>query len=281
MTRSTEPQSGDESVWTAPGRALEQLGEQFVFYGKSYGWSYRTLLRYKRELVRQIAAITFGTGALARLGGTAAVIVFLNAMTGAEVMVEGYVNLGKIGVAVLTGFFSAYINTRITVPLVTTIGLVATVGAGITAELGARRTSEEIDALEVMAVPPIPYLVTTRILAGMLAVTPLYAVALIVSYGMSRMMAVVLYAQSGGAYDHYFSSFLHATDVLTSYLQVLAMSVVIVSVHSYYGFTTTGGPAGVGRAVGRSVRLSLVLVLFIQFALTLLLYQPNALRISR
>ncbi|HEY2202890.1 MAG TPA: ABC transporter permease [Pseudonocardia sp.] len=281
MTRATGAHRDGYSEEPEPDGRLERLGDQFVFYGKAYGWSYRTLLRYKRELLRQVAAVAFGTNALAMFGGTAAVIAFLNMMTGAEVMIEGYVNLGKIGVPVLTGFFSAYLNTRITTPLVTTVGLVATVGAGITAELGARRTSEEIDALEVMAVPPIPFLVTTRILAGLLAATPLYAVALIVSFGTSRLMAVVLYAQSGGAYDHYFRSFLHPGDVLTSYLQVLAMSVVIVSVHSYYGFHAKGGPAGVGTAVGRSVRLSLVLVLFVQFALTLLMYEPSALRISR
>jgi phospholipid/cholesterol/gamma-HCH transport system permease protein len=281
MNRSTESRRA-ERIRFAPWAGLEYLGHQLEFLGKSYGWTFRVLRRYKRELLRQLAAVAFGTGALAMLGGTAVVLAFLNMTTGAEVMIEGYTNLDKIGISVLTGFFSAYINTRVTTPLVTTVGLVATVGAGITAELGARRTSEEIDALEVMAVPPIPYLVTTRIVAGLVAVTPLYAVALVVSFGMSRLMATVLYSQSPGAYDHYFTTFLIPSDVIVSYLQVLAMSVVIVSVHCYYGFHAEGGPAGVGRAVGRSVRLSLVLVLFIQFALTLLLYAASGgLRISR
>lgn len=270
------------SMLDRPARGLEKLGDQLSFYLRAYGWTFRTLTRYKREVLRQLAAITFGTGALAVVGGTAVVLAVLNLSTGAEVGVQGFTNLNQLGLSVLTGFFSAYVNTRITAPLIAAVGLVSTVGAGITAELGARRISEEIDALEVMSVPPIPYLVTTRILAGMFAVTPLYALALFISFAITRLTVVVFYGESSGAYDHYFSSFLIPADLLTSYLQVLVMSMVIVSVHCYYGFHATGGPGGVGEAVGRSVRLSLILVLFIQFAMTMLLYaNSGTLHIAR
>jgi phospholipid/cholesterol/gamma-HCH transport system permease protein len=198
------------------------------------------------------------------------------------VAIQGYTALNNVGVEVLTGFVSAYLNTRIAAPAIAAVALVATVGAGMTAELGARRISEEIDALEVMAVPPIPFLVATRIIAGILSITPLYAIALIISYGMTKLTAVVFYGISSGSYDHYFSTFLVPSDILSSYLQVLMMSIIIVSVHCYYGFHAAGGPAGVGRAVGRSVRLSLILVLFTLFALTLVLYgNSDTLRISR
>jgi phospholipid/cholesterol/gamma-HCH transport system permease protein len=270
-----------DQVLEGPDQLVGRLGHQLDFYGRAYARTPRALRRHRTELWRQLAGITFGTGALAMIGGTAAVIMFFNVATGAEVMIEGYVNLGKLGIGVLSGFFSAYLNTRVTTPLVTTVGFVAAVGSGITAELGARRTSQEIDALEAMAVRPVAYLVTTRILAGLLAVTPLYCLALITAFGTSRFMGTVLYMLPEGAYDHYFSTFLRPSDVLVSYLQVLVMAVVIVSVHCYYGFHATGGPAGVGTAVGRSVRLSLVLALVLQFAMTLLLYPASSLRLSR
>ncbi|MBO0872774.1 MAG: ABC transporter permease [Pseudonocardia sp.] len=259
-------------VLARPARGLEMMGDQLSFYVRAYGSTGRTVVRYRREILNQIAAVTFGTGALAVVGGTAMVLVALNLTTGAEVGVQGFTNLNKLGLSSLVGFFSAYVNTRIAAPLIATVGFVATVGAGMTAELGARRISEEIDALEVMAVPSVPYLVTTRILAGLVAITPLYAIALFVSFGITRVVTVLFYGESGGAYDHYFSVFLIPTDIMSSYIQVLAMSVVIVSVHCYYGYHARGGPAGVGEAVGRSVRLSLILVLFTQFALTMLLY---------
>jgi phospholipid/cholesterol/gamma-HCH transport system permease protein len=256
----------------APGRGLDQLGDQLSFYGQAYGWTVKTVRRYKKEVLRQLGGITFGTGALALVGGSALVVAVINASTGGEVVVQGYTETSRLGIEVITGFFSAFINTRIAVPLIASVALVASVGAGITAELGAQRISEEIDALEVMAVPPIPFLVTTRMIAGLLTITPLYAVALFVSFGAGRLLTVYVYGVSGGAFDHYFSVFLIPADVLASYLIVLVLSVVIVSVHCYYGYNAKGGPAGVGEAVGRSVRLSLVLVLFTLFALTLLFY---------
>ncbi|HVW45230.1 MAG TPA: ABC transporter permease [Amycolatopsis sp.] len=266
----------------APGNGLARLGEQLAFHGKAYGWSYRTIIRYKKEIARQLASVSLGTGAMALVGGTAIVVAFLTGAAGVEVALQGYSQLANVGVEALSGFVSAYVNTRIAAPLIAGVALVATVGAGFTAELGAMRISEEIDALEVMAVPSIPFLVTSRILAGFIAVTPLYAIALFMSYGLTRLTVVVIYGQSAGSYDHYFATFLVPQDILFSFLEVLAMSVVVMSVHCYYGFTASGGPAGVGAAVGRAVRLSLVGVMFVAFVVSLVLYgNSNTLHISR
>jgi phospholipid/cholesterol/gamma-HCH transport system permease protein len=134
------------------------------------------------------------------------------------------------------------------------------------------RISEEIDALEVMGVPSIPYLVTTRIIAGFLAIIPLYAIGLLTSYIASRQVTIWFFGQSAGTYDHYFHLFLPPIDVLYSFGKVLVFSVVVVLAHCYYGFRATGGPAGVGVAVGRSVRTSLVAVNVIDLFLSLALW---------
>src|SRR3546814_6718590 len=135
-------------------------------------------------------------------------------------------------------------------PIVAGIALVATVGAGFTAQLGAMRVSEEIDALEVMIVPPVPFLVSTRVVAVFIAIVPIYTVALLASYVFTRVIVVHVYGQSSGAYGHYFETFLIPQDVLASFIKVLIMSVVVMSIHCYYGFFATGGPAGVGREIG-------------------------------
>jgi len=269
-------------VLAAPGGGLAKLGEQLAFHGKAYAWSFRAIARYKKEIARQLASVSLGTGAMALVGGTAVVVAFLTGAAGVEVALQGYSQLANVGVEALSGFVSAYVNTRIAAPLIAGVALVATVGAGFTAELGAMRISEEIDALEVMAVPSIPFLVTSRILAGFIAVTPLYAIALFMSYGLTRLTVVLIYGQSAGSYDHYFATFLVPADILSSFVEVLAMSVVVMSVHCYYGFTASGGPAGVGAAVGRAVRLSLIGVMFVAFAVSLVLYgNSNTLHISR
>ena len=134
------------------------------------------------------------------------------------------------------------------------------------------RISEEIDALEVMAIKSVPYLVGTRVLAGMIAVVPLYSLSLITSFLASRIATVVVLGQSGGVYDHYFSTFLVPSDVLWSFLQVFVMATAVMLIHAYYGYTASGGPAGVGTATGRAVRLSLITVVMVTLMISLALY---------
>jgi phospholipid/cholesterol/gamma-HCH transport system permease protein len=262
------------SVDTARGavRIVEGIGQQVLFYAHAYRWMGRALRRYPREIYRLLAGVSLGTGALAMIGGTVVVVGFLTMFAGLEVGIQGYTQLRNVGVQSLAGFVSAYVNTREVAPLIAGIALIATVGAGFTAQLGAMRVSEEIDALEVMAIPSIPYLITTRIIAGFIAVIPLYSIALIMSYGATRLIVTVVNAQPPGTYDHYFAVFLIPQDVLTSFVKALVMSVVVMSVHCFYGYTASGGPAGVGQAVGRAVRLSLVLIMFVDLALSLVLY---------
>jgi phospholipid/cholesterol/gamma-HCH transport system permease protein len=278
----TDTDSRLRKAASVPGDFLENLGGSMELYLKAYGWIWRAILHYKREVVKQISAVSFGRGALAMVGGTAVIVAVLTGLAGVEISLQGYSQLANIGVEALTGFVSAYVNTRIGAPLIAAIALISTVGSGFTAELGAMKISDEVDALEAMAIPSIPFLVTTRIIAGFIAVTPLYAIALISSYTLSRLAVTLFFHQSPGAYDHYFTTFLVPTDILYSFIEVLLMSVVIMSVHCYYGYTASGGPAGVGEAVGRAVRFSLIAVMFVALAASMVLYgHSNTLHLAR
>ncbi|WP_446215044.1 MlaE family ABC transporter permease [Micromonospora sp. IBHARD004] len=253
-------------------RHLDDLGGQLAFYLRAFAWTPRTLRRYKREVVRLLAEVSFGSGALAVLGGTVGVICFLTFFTGTEVGLQGYQALDQIGSSAFTGFVSAYFNTREISPLVAALALSATVGCGFTAQLGAMRISEEVDALEVMGVPSLPFLVTTRMIAGFVAVVPLYVVGLLASYLATRTIAVGYFGQSAGTYDYYFHLFLPPGDVLWSFGKVLVFSVIVVLVHCWYGYTAKGGPAGVGVAVGRAVRTAIVAVNLVDFFLSLAIW---------
>src|SRR6266540_4298476 len=152
----------------APLRILDDLGTQLLFYGRSFAWAPRTVSRYKREVVRLLAEVSFGSGAL--------------------------------------------------------------------------------------------------------AVVPLYVVGLLSSYLATRTIATGYFGQSTGTYDYYFHLFLPPVDVLWSFVKVLVFSLVVVLVHCYYGYTATGGPAGVGVAVGRAVRLAIVAVNVVDFFLSLAIW---------
>ena len=251
---------------------LDTLGDQLTFYVRALLWTPRALRRYLKEIRRLLAEVTFGSGALGVIGGTIGVMIAMTLFTGTVVGLQGYAALNQIGTAAFTGFVSAYFNTREIAPLVAGLALSATVGAGFTAQLGAMRISEEVDALETMAVPSLPYLVTTRIAAGAVAIIPLYGIGLLSSYVSSREITVLFNGQSAGTYDHYFGQFLASVDVLWSFGKVLIFSVMVIMAHCYYGYRASGGPAGVGIAVGRAVRTSIVLISLTDFFLSLAIW---------
>jgi phospholipid/cholesterol/gamma-HCH transport system permease protein len=258
-----------------PLRSLEELGTQLAFYGRSLAWTGRTVRRYKKEILRLLAEVSFGRGALAVVGGTVGVIAFLSFFTGTEVGLQGYAALNQLGTSNFVAFLSAYFNTREIAPLVAGLALSATVGAGFTAQLGAMRISEETDALEVMGVPSLPFLVTTRMIAGFVAVIPLYVIGLLSSYFAARTITTGYYGQSAGTYDHYFQQYLPPVDVFWSFGKVLVFAVLIILVHCFYGYYASGGPAGVGVAVGRAVRTSIVAINVLDFFLSLAIWGAN------
>jgi phospholipid/cholesterol/gamma-HCH transport system permease protein len=186
--------------------------------------------------------------------------------------VQGYSSLGDIGIEALTGFLSAFLNVRIVAPVIAGIALAATIGAGTTAQLGAMRIAEEIDALEVMAVRSVSYLVATRIIAGIVVIIPLYSLATLTSFFAARFTTVYLSGQSSGLYDHYFTTFLIPRDLLGSFLQAIVMSIAVMLVHTYYGYNAKGGPVGVGVATGDAVRTSLIVVVVITLLISLAVY---------
>jgi phospholipid/cholesterol/gamma-HCH transport system permease protein len=258
-----------------PVSTLSRIGDHTLFYGKAIGGAPFAATRYRREVVRLIAEISMGAGTLAMIGGTLVIVGFLTLAAGGTLAVQGYSSLGNIGIEALTGFLAAFINVRISAPVVAGIGLAATFGAGVTAQLGAMRINEEIDALESMAIRPVSYLVSTRIVAGMMAITPLYSIAVILSFLASQFVTVVLFGQSGGLYNHYFTTFLNPIDLLWSFLQAVLMALTILLIHTYFGYFASGGPAGVGVATGNAVRTSLVVVVSVTLLVSLSIYGSN------
>ncbi|GAA5144525.1 ABC transporter permease [Nocardioides marinquilinus] len=261
-----------KQVYEKPLSSLDDLGGQLRFYLRALAATPRSVTRYPKEIARILAEVTLGSGALAVIGGTVGVIIGMTFFTGAQVGLSGYAALDQLGTAAYSGFVSAYFNTREIAPLVSGIALAATVGCGFTAQLGAMRISEEVDALEVMAIPSMQFLVTTRIVGGLIAIIPLYVVGLLSSYVASRLVVTQFYGQSTGNYDHYFNQFLPPGDVLWSFGKVLVFAVVVILIHCYYGYNASGGPAGVGVAVGRAVRSSIVAVNVIDLFLSMAIW---------
>ena len=251
---------------------VDDFGEQALFYGQTMRHVPAAITQYRKETIRLIAEMTMGSGALVMIGGTVGVAAFLTLASGGVVAVQGYSSLGDIGIEALTGFLSAFLNVRIIAPVIAGIALAATIGAGATAQLGAMRVSEEIDAVECMAVESVSYLVSTRLIAGLIAIIPLYSLSVLAAFFAARFTTVYINGQSKGLYDHYFNTFLIPSDLLWSFLQAIMMSIAVMLVHTYYGYNASGGPVGVGIAVGQAVRTSLIVVVVITLFISLAVY---------
>jgi phospholipid/cholesterol/gamma-HCH transport system permease protein len=261
-------------------RLIRFLGDMVIFTFRAVRAIPLVLRRYRAEVGRQIGQITLGTGLFITFTGTLGVIVAESLFIGIEVGVEGYQSLNIIGIAPLTGFVSAYGNTREIAPIIAAVAIASQVGCKFTSQLGAQRISEEIDALEVMAIPSIPYMVTTRIIGAFTVVVPLYLVGLLGSFVATRVTVVLFFGQSAGTYDHYFNQFLQNSDIFYSVLKVVVFTVFITIIHTYYGYNASGGPAGVGLATARAVRATTVTIAASDVLMTMLFWGLNGPRLG-
>ena len=216
--------------------------------------------------------MTIGAGALIVGAGTFFVIFSMSFFTGTQVGLEGFQGLQQIGAQAFTGLVSSWANTREITPLVAGVALAAQVGTAFTAEIGAARISDEIDALEVMAIPSLTYIVATRVWAALFTMIPLYLAALFSSYLATELIVTRFFTLSTGTYVHYFHLFLPPIDVLYSLLKAMVFAIVVTMIHCYYGYYATGGPAGVGVASGRAIRSSIVTVVIINLILSIIFW---------
>jgi phospholipid/cholesterol/gamma-HCH transport system permease protein len=257
------------------GDAFEEVGKQLSFYLRILKdlATFQVFRRgYTAMLLALISDIAIGAGAIIVGGGMVFVIFSMSFFTGTEVGLQGFKGLEQIGAEAFTGLVGSFANTREVTPLIAGVAFAAQVGAGFTAELGAMRISDEIDALEVMSVPTLVYLVSTRVLAALVCIIPLYLFSLFASFLATELVTTKFFGLSPGVYHHYFRLYLPPIDVLYSLIKACIFAVVVSLIHCYYGFNASGGPEGVGVAVGRAIRLSIVAVVLLNLVLSLLFW---------
>jgi phospholipid/cholesterol/gamma-HCH transport system permease protein len=255
------------------GNGLEEVGNQLLFYLRVFAAIPRMAKpRYLKLLAGMVSDITIGAGALIVGGGMVFVIFSMSFFTGTEVGLQGFKGLQEIGAEAFTGLVGSFANTREVTPLIAGVAFAAQVGAGFTAELGAMRISDEIDALEVMSVPTLVYLVCTRVVAAFLCIIPLYLFSLYASFLATELVTTKFFGLSPGIYEHYFRLYLPPIDIIYSLAKAAVFAVAVALIHCYYGYYATGGPAGVGVAVGRAIRLSIVTVVLLNLVMSLLFW---------
>jgi phospholipid/cholesterol/gamma-HCH transport system permease protein len=225
--------------------------------------------RYMREVWWYAAFLAIGSTPVA---------LVLTYFTGSECSVEAYYSLSQIGAQSLAGVFNAICDTREITPLFFGFAIGAKVGCGLVAELGTMRVNEEIDALEVMGIPSKIYLVSTRMLACFIVLPFMYLLSLGVSYVGSyvvQMFQIPAGTISSGIYGNYFYRFINVEDLTFSMIKAVVFAFLIVCVAVYYGYNVTGGAVGIGKAVAKTMAVSLVVTVVVNALLTQIFWGNN------
>jgi phospholipid/cholesterol/gamma-HCH transport system permease protein len=253
-----------------------RLGHMLVFFIRALVAVPLALRQYRGEFLRLLSNITWGNGSIVVGGGTAGVAVVLGMTVGALVGIEGYNFLDLLGLGPATGFVSSLVNTRELAPLMASLAFAMQGGCRFTAQLGSMRIAEEIDALESIAIRPIPYLVTTRLIASVAAIVPLYVACLAIGYLSTQVVVGISSGGSTGSYLHYFTLMLAGQDVVYSLIKAVIFVWIASTIQCYYGYYATGGPEGVGVAAGHGMRASITVVIIVNMLLTMALWGVDA-----
>ncbi|WP_297795155.1 ABC transporter permease [Mycobacterium sp.] len=256
---------------------LRGIGQWVLFISQTFWYLPLTARRYTRETLRAIINLAWGRGSLIVDGGTISVLLILGIAVGASLAIEALSVLNIIGFGGLSGLIGGVGAVRVIGPLVAGIGFTAQAGTRMTAEIGAMRISDEIDALDAMGLRPIPFVVGTRLIGGMLCVVPGYLLTLVTTFFILNTVVTVFKTQPAGTYDHYFVQFLTPMDLTYSLIKATTYCMAATLIHCYYGYFAAGGPVGVGEASGRAVRASLVTIMILDLTTTVMLWglQPE------
>lgn len=260
------------AVVAAPYEVNQRVGHQVITFFQALAAIPFVLRHYRKEVLRLTADVGWGNGSLIVGGGTVGVVIILCAFGGITVGMESFTALNLLTMGPLTGAISGFATTRELAPILATLAFAIQAGCRFTAQLGSMRISEEIDALESIAIRPLPYLVSTRMIAATLTIIPLYTVGLATAYLATKLSVLFLGGTSAGTYDHYFFQFLIGPDVFFSLLKVALFTLLATFIQCYYGFTATGGPEGVGVAAGRAIKMVIVVMVFANLFLTLAIW---------
>jgi phospholipid/cholesterol/gamma-HCH transport system permease protein len=193
--------------------------------------------------------------------GSAIVIWGLAFILGLTCGLEGAYFNRSVGAPAYAGVFAAWCDLREVIPYAWGYMLSAKVGTGLVAELGAMRITDEIDALEVMGISSMTFLCATRLLAAIMVFPFMYVAAIGAGFTASYIAVVEQVGEvSSGGYFLIFWMFQNPPDLLYSIIKAMTMALVIVIVGTYYGYTASGGPVGVGTATAKSMVLNIVMV---------------------
>ena len=238
-----------------------QLGQFVVFLlGAVF---YMCVPPYKPRLwIRQIRII--GADSLF-------LIILIGGFTGMVLGLQGYNTLRRFGSEGALGAVVALVLVRELGPVLAALMIAARAGSAMAAELGSMQSTEQIDALTVMAINPVQYLVSPRVLAGVISFPLLTSIFDVIGIWGGYMIGVGLMGAPSGAYFNRIAATMTGHDIATGLYKALVFGVIVMWVCCYKGYHAERMATGVSRATTEAVVLSSVLIIAWDYFLTSIL----------
>ncbi len=237
---------------------IDEMGRMFIFLLQALAWLFRPPLRV-RQIIKQLHFIGFKS---------TFVVVLTATFTGMVLALQGYYSLRKFGSEGLLGSAVALSMIRELGPVLASLMVTARAGSAMTAEIGLMRITEQIDALETMAVNPLQYLITPKIVASLLAVPLLVSIFDVVGIWGGYIVGVKLLGVGAGSYWSSIESAVEWKDVYGGILKSISFGLIVSWVCCYKGFYTSLSAEGLGKATTDAVVLTSVLILIWDYFLT-------------
>ena len=200
-------------------------------------------------------------------------IVFISFIAGASCGIAAEAIGQAIGASIAGPLFSSFCVGREVVPFIFGFIVAAKVGGGIVAQIGAMRVNEEVDAMEIMGIPSITYLVSTRMLAAAVVMPIAYLISLAAGMGAAWLTSFVRSGTvSQGTWEFVFYTVTSPTDLIYSMIKGIVLSAAVISTALYFGYRVRGGPVEVGTATAQSMAVNLILVTVLNMIMTFLFW---------
>ncbi|RUM47586.1 MAG: ABC transporter permease [Hydrogenothermus sp.] len=210
---------------------------------------------------------------MAEIGADAAPLISITGFfTGGVLVVETYPTFHQFNAEFLIGALVSLSLSRELSPVLVALLVTARSGSAMAANIGTMRITEQIDALEVMAVNPIRYLITPRLIASVIVVPLLTILSIASGILGGYFVATELYSINPYLYLEKMKDFTELYDILGGLYKSAIFAVVITMISTYFGYIAKGGAEGVGKATTTAVVVSSVLVLILDYFLTALIY---------
>ena len=198
-------------------------------------------------------------------------IILIGGFTGMVLGLQGYNTLRRFGSEGALGAVVALVLVRELGPVLAALMIAARAGSAMAAELGSMQSTEQIDALTVMAINPVQYLVSPRVLAGVVSFPLLTSIFDVIGIWGGYMIGVGLMGAPSGAYFNRIAATMSGHDIATGLYKALVFGVIVMWVCCYKGYHAERMATGVSRATTEAVVLSSVLILAWDYFLTSIL----------